>query len=72
MQGLIDSTTQKQVKGAKNSEEAIKILKKALEDYDNKKLKEKEIKAKDKTSKEVKKADKAIDDHNAKKLKKKR
>ena len=69
--GIIDSTTQKQVKGAKNSEEAIKILKKALEDYDNKKLKEKEIKAKDKTSKEVKKADKAIDDHNAKKTKEK-
>ncbi|MDQ6160652.1 phage tail tape measure protein [Staphylococcus epidermidis] len=65
--GIIDSTTQKQVKGAKNSEEAIKILKKALEDYDNKKLKEKEIKAKDKTTKEVKKADKSLDDHNKKK-----
>ncbi|MEK4887978.1 MULTISPECIES: phage tail tape measure protein [unclassified Staphylococcus] len=69
--GIIDDSTAKDIAKAKTTEDAIKKLKKALEDYDNKKLKEKEIKAKDKTSKEVKKADKAIDDHNAKKPKEK-
>ena len=69
--GIIDDSTAKDIAKAKTTGDAIKKLKKALEDYDNKKLKEKEIKAKDKTSKEVKKADKAIDDHNAKKPKKK-
>lgn len=69
--GIIDDSTAKDIAKAKTTGDAIKKLKKALEDYDNKKLKEKEIKAKDKTSKEVKKADKAIDDHNAKKPKEK-
>lgn len=69
--GIIDDSTAKDIAKAKTTEDAIKKLKKALEDYDNKKLKEKDIKAKDKTTKEVKKADKAIDDHNAKKPKEK-
>ncbi|MGX0073149.1 phage tail tape measure protein [Staphylococcus epidermidis] len=65
--GIIDDSTAKDIAKAKTTEDAIKKLKKALEDYDNKKLKEKEIKAKDKTTKEVKKADKSLDDHNKKK-----
>lgn len=69
--GIIDDSTAKDIAKAKTTEDAIKKLKKALEDYDNKKLKEKDIKAKDKTSKEVKKADKAIDEYNAKKPKEK-
>ncbi|MCG7827307.1 phage tail tape measure protein [Staphylococcus epidermidis] len=65
--GIIDDSTAKDIAKAKTTEDAIKKLKKALEDYDNKKLKEKDIKAKDKTTKEVKKADKSLDDHNKKK-----
>ena len=65
--GIIDDSTAKDIAKAKTTGDAIKKLKKALEDYDNKKLKEKEIKAKDKTTKEVKKADKSLDDHNKKK-----
>lgn len=65
--GIIDDSTAKDIAKAKTTEDAIKKLKKALEDYDNKKLKEKEIKAKDKTTKEVKKADKSLDDHYKKK-----
>ena len=65
--GIIDDSTAKDIAKAKTTGDAIKKLKKALEDYDNKKPKKKEIKAKDKTTKEVKKADKSLDDHNKKK-----
>lgn len=69
--GIINETTQKDIQGAKSSEDAIRRLKKALEEYDSKHVKEKDLKAKDNTSKEVKKASKSIDEHNSKKVKEK-
>ena len=38
---IISSSTEDSIKKAKSTEEAMKILKKALEDYDNKDVKEK-------------------------------
>ncbi|NEF22923.1 phage tail tape measure protein [Staphylococcus aureus] len=68
---IISSSTEDSIKKAKSTEEAMKILKKALEDYDNKDVKEKKIKAKDETSEEVKKASEAVDKHNEKEVKEK-
>ena len=68
---IISSSTEDSIKKAKSTEEAMKILKKALEDYDNKDVKEKKSKLKDETSEEVKKASESVDKHNEKKLKEK-
>ena len=51
---IISSSTEDSIKKAKSTEEAMKILKKALEDYDNKDVKEKKSKLKMKLVRKLK------------------